>query len=44
MVTNSSNSLGAEETILVLVDENEKLLNVQITSTIINKFIDLCIK
>jgi hypothetical protein len=26
MVTNSSNNLGAEETILVLVDENEKLL------------------
>jgi len=28
MITNSTNSLGAEETILVLVDENEKLLNV----------------
>jgi hypothetical protein len=42
MATNSSNNIGADDAILVLVDENKKLLDIQINKEIIERFIVLC--
>lgn len=42
MSTGTVNNLGAEETIISLVDNNQKLLEIQIDSSIIAKFVDLC--
>lgn len=42
MTTDSTNNIGAEETIISLVDNNKKLLEIQITPSIIERFIDLC--
>jgi hypothetical protein len=43
MKTSTVNNIGAEDTIISLVDNNEKLLEMQITPIIINRIIDLCI-
>lgn len=42
MATNHLNNIGAEDTIISLVDNNKKLLEIQITPLIIEKFINLC--
>mmetsp|Transcript_30704 Transcript_30704/g.47077 ORF Transcript_30704/g.47077 Transcript_30704/m.47077 type:complete len:115 (-) Transcript_30704:909-1253(-) len=42
MSTDTHNNIGAEETIISLVDNNKKLLEIQITPAIIEKFIHLC--
>ena len=42
MATNNLNNIGAEDTIISLVDNNKKLLEIQITPLIIEKFINLC--
>lgn len=39
MTTTSKNNIGAEEAIIVLVNENKKLLDIQITRVIIERFI-----
>lgn len=43
MQTNHVNNIGAEDCIISLVDNNQKLLEVQITSSIIEKIVQLCI-
>lgn len=42
MNTSQHNNIGAEDTIISLVDNNKKLLEIQITPTIINKIVHLC--
>jgi len=42
MSTSEKNYIGAEDTIISLVDNNKKLLEIQITPAIIGKFINLC--
>jgi hypothetical protein len=42
MATNHMNNIGAEDAIISLVDNNKKLLEIQITPVIIEKFINLC--
>ena len=40
--TDAQNNIGAEETIISLVDNNKKLLEMQITPGIIEKLVNLC--
>lgn len=42
MSTNYINNIGAEDTIISLVDNNKKLLEMQITPSIIEKIVNLC--
>ena len=42
MSTGTVNDIGAEEAIISLVDNNLKLLELQIDSSIIQKFVELC--
>lgn len=44
MNTDNYNNIGAEDTIISLVDNNKKLLELQINPDIIKAFVDLCIK
>lgn len=44
MNTNMINNIGAEETIISLVDNNKKLLEMQITPAIIARIINLCVE
>jgi hypothetical protein len=43
IMTNHESNIGAEDTIISLVDNNKKLLEIQITPTIINHLVKLCI-
>ena len=42
MSTSAINNIGAEDAIISLVDNNKKLLEIQISPAIIDKFINLC--
>jgi hypothetical protein len=42
MSTEETQNIGAEDAIISLVDNNKKLLEIQITPSIIEKFVDLC--
>jgi len=44
MKTNVINNIGAEDTIISLVDNNKKLLEIQITPAIVEKIINLCVE
>ena len=44
MNTNQLNNIGAEDTIISLVDNNKKLLEIQINSAIVEKIVDLCVE
>jgi hypothetical protein len=44
MNTNQQNNIGAEDTIISLVDNNKKLLEIQITSAIVEKIVNLCVE
>lgn len=43
MATNNDSYIGAEDTIISLVDNNKKILEIQVTPSIIGKFVQLCI-
>ena len=42
MSTSAINNIGAEDAIISLVDNNKKLLEIQISPSIIDRFVNLC--
>lgn len=42
MNTNATNNIGAEDCLISIVDNNKKLLEIQITKAIIQSIVDLC--
>ena len=44
MNTNQINNIGAEDTIISLVDNNKRLLEMQITPAIIESIVNLCVE
>lgn len=43
MATSTINNIGAEDCIISLIDNNKKLLEIQINPVIITKIINLCV-